>query len=61
MKRSHMSKPVSESLEKQNPEIRRRVSDEAARAPSRSGPHGPQLRIGTEAKVIAKPVKRIKS
>jgi hypothetical protein len=61
MKRSHMSKPVSESLEKQNPEIRRRISDEASRAPSREGLHGPQVRVGTEAEIIPKPVKRIKS
>jgi hypothetical protein len=51
--RSHISSPVRIALDKQNPEIKRRVLAEAARAASRSG------RTGTPAKVIVKPVRRI--
>jgi hypothetical protein len=57
--RSHADPSVRKALDKQNPEIKRRVLDEAGRAPSRSSPHGPQLRIGTESNVIQKPVRRI--
>jgi hypothetical protein len=56
--RSHASPAIRADLDKLGPEKKQRVLDAAGRDPSWGGP---QIRIGTEAKVIVKPVKRIKS